>query len=110
MGIAGGGISDLTLADYLQHANIDFAVPEGGENFGLHPGVGVGVGPGGVRIIDQVGIFAGLEKHPAANRDTVLQLSEGRKLATMESRVLPELRSECISVPFQFCCMLWAEN
>ena len=67
-------------------------MPEGGEKIGLHPGVGVGVGLGGARILDQVGIFADLEKHPAANRDTVLQHSEGRKLATMESRVVRKLR------------------
>jgi 2-polyprenyl-6-methoxyphenol hydroxylase-like FAD-dependent oxidoreductase len=77
--IVGGGISHLTLVDCLQHANIDFAVLEGGEKIGLHPGVGVGVGPGGGRILDQVGIFADLEKHPAANQNTVLQDSEGRK-------------------------------
>jgi cation diffusion facilitator CzcD-associated flavoprotein CzcO len=33
--IVGGGISDFTLADCLQHANIDFAVLESGEKIGL---------------------------------------------------------------------------
>ena len=62
----------------------------------------MGVGPGGAHILDQVGIFADLEKRPAANRDTVLQDFEGRKLATMESRVLRKLGGECISCHFIF--------
>jgi cation diffusion facilitator CzcD-associated flavoprotein CzcO len=42
--IVGGGIGGLTLANCLQHANIDFVLLEGREKIGLHFGSGVGVG------------------------------------------------------------------
>lgn len=41
--IVGGSIGGLTLANCLQHANIDFVVLEGRKKIGLHFGSGVGV-------------------------------------------------------------------
>jgi 2-polyprenyl-6-methoxyphenol hydroxylase-like FAD-dependent oxidoreductase len=41
--IVGGGIGGLTLANCLQHANIDFVLLESREKIGMHFGAGVGV-------------------------------------------------------------------
>ena len=41
--IVGGGIGGLTLANCLQHANIDFVLLESREEIGMHFGAGVGV-------------------------------------------------------------------
>jgi flavin-dependent dehydrogenase len=41
--IVGGGIGGLTLANYLQHANIDFVLLESREEIGLNSVGGTGV-------------------------------------------------------------------
>ena len=41
--IAGGGITGLTLANALQHANIDYVLLEGRDDIGSHWAGGVGV-------------------------------------------------------------------
>ncbi|KAE9368350.1 FAD/NAD(P)-binding domain-containing protein [Stipitochalara longipes BDJ] len=91
--IVGGGICGLTLANCLQHANIDFVVLESRDKIGLHPGAGVSIEPPGARILDQLGVYADLEKHLCGNQDTVLRDSEGRMFLTSNSRTIRFLRT-----------------
>jgi 2-polyprenyl-6-methoxyphenol hydroxylase-like FAD-dependent oxidoreductase len=59
--IVGGGLGGLTLANCLQHANIDFVLLEGREKLGLHIGAGIGIDPAASRILDQLGVYSDLE-------------------------------------------------
>ena len=90
--IVGGGICGLALANCLQHANIDFVVLESREQIGLHPGAGVSIEPPGARILDQLGVYAELEKYLVRNQETVLRDRSGRKFMTSDSRTLRVLR------------------
>jgi 2-polyprenyl-6-methoxyphenol hydroxylase-like FAD-dependent oxidoreductase len=59
--IVGGGVGGLTLANCLQHANIDFVLLEGREKIGLHIGAGIGIAAAASRILDQLGVYSDLE-------------------------------------------------
>jgi len=90
--IAGGSICGLALANCLQYANIDFVLLESREQIGLHPGASMSIEPPGARILDQLGVYAELEKHLVQTPETVLRDSRGRKFISSNSRILRFLR------------------
>ncbi|KAJ5175581.1 uncharacterized protein N7482_001458 [Penicillium canariense] len=61
--IAGGSIAGLALAHCLYHAGIDFIVLEKRHEIGLQEGASVGIMPNGGRILDQLGLYSGLEDY-----------------------------------------------
>lgn len=81
--IVGGGISGLTLANCLQHADIDFVLLEGRENIGLHHGAGVGIEPSGARILDQLGVYADMANDEGEQRDFTWRGRDGKVLFEM---------------------------
>lgn len=63
--IAGGGIAGLTLANALQHADIDFLLLEARAEIAPQLGASIGLSPNGGRILDQLGCY-----------DDIMQLTE----------------------------------
>jgi 2-polyprenyl-6-methoxyphenol hydroxylase-like FAD-dependent oxidoreductase len=55
--IVGGGIAGLTLANTLQHADIDFVLLESRPVIDPQVGASIGMLPNGSRILDQVGCY-----------------------------------------------------
>lgn len=53
--IVGGGIAGLTMANALEKADIDYTLLERRTLFDPQVGASIGIGPGGMRILDQVG-------------------------------------------------------
>lgn len=94
--IVGGGIGGLTLANCLQHANIDFVVLEGRKKIGLHFGSGVGIDPPAARILDQLGIFSDLESQfcgTAPTKAAVFRNINGKFLFESNGYALAEART-----------------
>ncbi|KAI9734360.1 MAG: hypothetical protein M1834_002466 [Cirrosporium novae-zelandiae] len=60
--IAGGSISGLTLALALERAGIDFIVLEKGNEIGPQLGASLGLHPHSLKVLDQLGVWKGLEK------------------------------------------------
>jgi FAD dependent monooxygenase len=86
--IVGGGVGGLTLANCLQHANIDFILLEGHKELGIHVGAAVGVDPNGGRILDQLGVFASLESVILPYRYFVFRDSNGKIVSRDDSQEL----------------------
>jgi 2-polyprenyl-6-methoxyphenol hydroxylase-like FAD-dependent oxidoreductase len=59
--IAGGGIAGLTLANALQHANIDFILLERRSTINPQTGASLGLFSNGGRILDQLNVHNTLE-------------------------------------------------
>ncbi|KAJ9635448.1 hypothetical protein H2201_003110 [Coniosporium apollinis] len=55
--IAGGGIAGLSLANALQHANIDYVLLEARSLIAPQVGASIGLAPNGSRILDQLGCY-----------------------------------------------------
>ncbi|KZF20545.1 FAD/NAD(P)-binding domain-containing protein [Xylona heveae TC161] len=55
--IAGGGIAGLTLANVLQHVNIDYVLLEARPQFVSQAGAAIAIMPNGARILDQLGMW-----------------------------------------------------
>jgi 2-polyprenyl-6-methoxyphenol hydroxylase-like FAD-dependent oxidoreductase len=60
--IAGGGIAGLTLANCLQHANIDYILLERRDVVNPDVGASIGLAPNGARILDQMGCYDDIEE------------------------------------------------
>jgi FAD dependent monooxygenase len=86
--IVGGGLGGLTLANCLQHANIDFVLLEGHKELGIHVGAAVGIDPNGGRILDQLGVFAALESVILPYRSFIFRDLNGRILSQDVSQEL----------------------
>ncbi|KAE9370063.1 FAD/NAD(P)-binding domain-containing protein [Stipitochalara longipes BDJ] len=94
--IVGGGIGGLTLANCLQHANIDFVLLESREKIGMHVGAGVGIDPPAARIFDQLGVFSDLESLFAGTAPTRAAISRdlnGKYLGESHGYALSEART-----------------
>lgn len=63
VGIVGGGIAGLTLANYLEQAGISYLLWERGTEIVAQVGASVGIMPNGLRILDQLGIVDKVEKY-----------------------------------------------
>ena len=63
VGIVGGGIAGLTLANYLEQAGIPYLLWEKGAEIVPAVGASVGMMPNGLRVLDQLGIIDELEKY-----------------------------------------------
>lgn len=90
--IVGAGIGDLTLANCLQHAGIDFLLLEGREEIGLHVGAGVGLEPNGDRILDQLGVRSDLEAELIANRCLIFCDIKGKLMYERDDPLLVRQR------------------
>jgi 2-polyprenyl-6-methoxyphenol hydroxylase-like FAD-dependent oxidoreductase len=55
--ICGGGIAGLTLANCLQHADIDYLILEARNEIAPQVGASIGMFAHGGRILDQLGLF-----------------------------------------------------
>jgi 2-polyprenyl-6-methoxyphenol hydroxylase-like FAD-dependent oxidoreductase len=55
--IAGGGIAGLTLANCLQHADIDYVILEARDVVAPNVGASIGMFSNGGRILDQLGVY-----------------------------------------------------
>jgi 2-polyprenyl-6-methoxyphenol hydroxylase-like FAD-dependent oxidoreductase len=55
--IAAGGIAGLTLANSLQHADIDYLLLEARSNLAPQVGASIRLGPNVSRILDQLGCY-----------------------------------------------------
>ena len=55
--IVGGGIAGLTLANSLQHGNIEYVLLEARLELAPQLGASIGLGPNGSRILDQLGCY-----------------------------------------------------
>jgi 2-polyprenyl-6-methoxyphenol hydroxylase-like FAD-dependent oxidoreductase len=86
--IVGGGLGGLTLANCLQHANIDFILLEGHKELGIHVGAGVGIDPNGCRILDQLGVLATLESVILPYRRFIFRDSNGKMISQDDSQEL----------------------
>ncbi|KAJ5385123.1 hypothetical protein N7517_003034 [Penicillium concentricum] len=60
--IVGGSISGLTLAHCLAKANIDHVILEKRAEIAPQEGAFIGIWPNGARILQQLGVYASLEK------------------------------------------------
>ena len=63
--IAGAGVAGLTLANALQHANVDFVLLEGRDLIAPHVGASIGIGATGARILDQLGCYDDVKEQAA---------------------------------------------
>lgn len=61
--IAGGGIAGLTLANALQHIDIDYILLEGRSEIAPQVGASIGMFQNGSRILDQLDCFDNILKH-----------------------------------------------
>ena len=55
--IVGGGIAGLTLANALQHANVDYLLLESRPTLAPQLGASIGLAPNGCRILDQLSCY-----------------------------------------------------
>jgi 2-polyprenyl-6-methoxyphenol hydroxylase-like FAD-dependent oxidoreductase len=76
--IAGGGIAGLTLANALQHANIDYLLLEARDEFTPQLGASIGLGPNGSRILDQLGCYDEIMENTVPLDYTGSRRSDGR--------------------------------
>ncbi|KAL4957974.1 hypothetical protein BDW69DRAFT_155076 [Aspergillus filifer] len=60
--IVGGSITGLTLAHCLERAGIDYVVLEKHVDIFAEPGISIGLMPNGSRILEQLGIYADVDK------------------------------------------------
>ena len=60
--IVGAGITGLTLANALQHADADFLLLESRSEIAPQVGASIGLAPNGSRILDQLSCYEELEK------------------------------------------------
>ncbi|KAL4800038.1 FAD/NAD(P)-binding domain-containing protein [Aspergillus venezuelensis] len=60
--IVGGSIAGLTLAHCLERAGIDYVVLEKHVDIFAEPGISIGLMPNGPRILEQLGIYADVDK------------------------------------------------
>ncbi len=75
--VVGGGIGGTAAAVALARAGIDVAVYEQAERLG-EVGAGVSLAPNGLRMLDRLGVAAGIERLGARHVSTELLLSDGR--------------------------------
>ncbi|CAH0051421.1 unnamed protein product [Clonostachys solani] len=60
--IVGGGLAGLTLANALQHANIDYVVLERSSDIAPQVGASLATAGNGNRILDQLGVYEQMQK------------------------------------------------
>ncbi|KAL9123289.1 MAG: hypothetical protein Q9187_000161 [Circinaria calcarea] len=60
--IVGGGVAGLTLANALQHADIDYVLLESRSVIAPQLGASIGLAPNGCRILEQLSCYGELEK------------------------------------------------
>lgn len=60
--IVGCSITGMTLGHCLDRAGIDYVILEKHENIFAEPGVSLGLMPNGSRILEQLGIYSGVDE------------------------------------------------
>lgn len=63
VGIVGGGIAGLTLANILEQSGISYVLWEARDEIAPQEGAGIGLMPNGLRILDQIGLIRDVEEY-----------------------------------------------
>lgn len=85
VGIVGGGIAGLSLARMLEQVGISYTLWEAGREFAPNLGASVGIGPHGLRILDQLGVVEQLEVHDVDHHSWEHRDADGNLHATFTS-------------------------
>ncbi|KAJ5179389.1 hypothetical protein N7492_002599 [Penicillium capsulatum] len=83
--IVGGGIAGLSLARMLEQVGISYALWEAKQEFAPNLGASVGLGPQGLRILDQLGVVEQLEVHEVEHHSWEHRDANGNLHATFTS-------------------------
>lgn len=78
--IVGGGISGLTLANALQHTDVESIILEARSEISPQVGASIGLAPNGSRILDQLSCYTDLEKLAEPVQSTGYHDSNGNEL------------------------------
>ncbi|KAJ5787609.1 hypothetical protein N7457_002599 [Penicillium paradoxum] len=81
--IVGGSIAGLTLAHSLSQANIDHIVLEKRAEIAPQEGAFIGIWPNGAQILDQLGLYASLEKLTAPLSRMHLSFPDGFSFSSL---------------------------
>lgn len=76
--IVGGGIGGLTMANALEKAGIDFVMLEARARFDPQVGASIGLGPGAMRIFDQIGAADAILDHTAPVQVSKVHRRDGK--------------------------------
>jgi 2-polyprenyl-6-methoxyphenol hydroxylase-like FAD-dependent oxidoreductase len=82
--IAGGSVAGLTLAIILEAYGIDYLLLEKQKQIAPFLGTTVGINPNGARILDQLGVYASLDKLGGKQHTNFYYDPEGKLLAVQE--------------------------
>lgn len=77
-------MAGLTLAHAFSRLNIDFQLIEAREHIAPFEGQSLIINPSAARILDQLGLQAGVEELGQALRDSMLRRSDGRLVSKVD--------------------------
>lgn len=89
--IVGGSVTGLTLAHSLDRAGVDYIVLEKRDDFAPQVGASIAILPNGGRILDQLGVYAAIEKCTAPLGTSHLYFPDGfHFLSSYPKRILSQ--------------------
>ncbi|KAL1630532.1 hypothetical protein SLS56_004806 [Neofusicoccum ribis] len=92
VGIVGGGIAGLTLANILEQSGISYILWEARDEIAPPEGASLGLMPNGLRILDQLGLIDELEEYAVPHDCWEYRDGEGTLFNTLTAmRSYPEL-------------------
>jgi FAD dependent monooxygenase len=88
--IVGGSISGLTLAHCLARANVDHIILEKRAEIAPQEGAFIGIWPNGARILQQLGIYASLERLTAPLSRMHISFPDGFSFSSLLPKTIHE--------------------
>lgn len=85
VGIIGGGIAGLTLANILEQAGISYVLWEAKSEIAPAEGASIGLMPNGLRILDQIGLLQDVEQYAVPHHSWEYRDSDGTLLNTLNA-------------------------
>ena len=93
MGIVGGGVAGLSLANMLEKIGVSYILYEGYHDVAPNAGASLGLMPNGLRILDQLGLMGKINPYSVVHDKWEHRDGETGALCatTTNMRLLPEL-------------------